>query len=454
MKTTEEHRIKVREIADLAFANAINSMDIEKLIDAKPKDWDKNIQEEFIIKVHEGFKKSQDLLVQEVLDNQEILRQKREALKESRRNRDADKAKKLSIEINVLEQRLSTFSHIADGIAWQLISGEIHIARRFHIGEDSSKFLDSSNIEHAKRVADEINQSPLDFALISDLTSFVQIGDVLIRHNNLIGIMELKEGKVNDQIKDFFDDLKKNNTVVTDDLINNKFDKKTSKQARRMQRQILRAERATEVMNSDTGIDPVSETPIKVSTPKIQTEGYQEEFIKLNKTLETKIWAYTVIENCLHIGMYRDKGIAMAGFAIEEILKKDTENFIIVDWLSITNNLSQPIFAKPFPPDFIVDVLTGKIKIILGINLDNLIEFFNILGIKTRWLTRKETAKAKQKEVRKGMVVVNNRAISMDLPNIGGEVIMSGGIISKILYDNILPSNIALSMLSIEPEKE
>jgi len=454
MKTTEEHRIKVREIADLAFANAVNSMDIKKLIDAKPKDWDENIKKKFIIKVHEGFKKSQDLLVQEILENQEILRQKKEALKESRRNREADKAEKLSIEIDVLKQRISTFSHIADGIAWQLISGEIHIARRFHIGEDSSKFLDSSNIEHAKRVVDEINKSPLDFALISDLTSFVQIGDVLIRHNHLIGIMELKEGKVNDQIKDFFDDLKKNNTAITDDLINNKFDKKTAKQARRMQRQILRAERATEVMNSDTGIDPVSGTSIKVSTPTIQPEGYQEEFMKLNKTLETKIWAYTVIENCLHIGMYRDEGVAMAGFAIENILKKDTENFIVVDWLSITNNLSQPIFAKPFPPDFIVDVLTGKIKIILGINLDNLIEFFNILGIKTRWLTRKETAKAKQKEVRKGMVVVNNRAISMDLPNLGGEAIMSGGIISKILYDNILPSNIALSLLSIQPEKE
>ena len=453
MKTTEEHRIKVREIADLAFANAVNSADFKKLIGTHPKDWDENIQEKFIEKVHEGFKKSQNLLVQEVLVNQELLRQKKEELKETRRKRETEKTENISIEIEVLEQRLSTFSHIADGIAWQLISGEIHIARRFHIGENSSKFLDSSNIEHAKKVVDEINKSPLDFALISDLTSFVQIGDVLIKNKNLVGIMELKEGKVNDQIKDFFDELKQNDTAVTEDLINNKFDEKTAKQAKRMQRQILRAERATEVMNTDAGIDPVSETPIKISTPAIKTEGYQEEFMKLNNILETKIWAYTVVENCLHIGMYRDKGIAMAGFAIEEILKKETENFIIIDWLSITNNLSQPIFAKPFPPDFIVDVLTGKIKIIMGLNLDKLIEFFNILGIKTRWLTKKETAKAKQKEVRKGMVVVNNRAISMTLPYLGGEAIISGGIISKILYDNILPSNMALSLLSTEPEE-
>src|SRR5690606_32039322 len=147
MKTTEEHRIKVREIANLAFANAVNSMDIKKLIGKHPKDWDENFQENFIVKVHEGFKKSQDLLVKEILENQELLRQKNEVLKESRRNRETEKIEKLTVEIQVLEQRLSTFSHIADGIAWQLVQGEIHIARRFHIGENTSKFLDSSNID-------------------------------------------------------------------------------------------------------------------------------------------------------------------------------------------------------------------------------------------------------------------------------------------------------------------
>src|SRR5690606_13651242 len=113
-----------------------------------------------------------------------------------------------------------------DGIAWQLIGGEIHIARRFHIEEDSSKFLDTSNIEHAKKVADEINKSPLDFALISDLTSYVQIGDILLKHENIVGIMELKEGKVNDQIKDFIEDLEQNNQPITDIILNEKFDKK------------------------------------------------------------------------------------------------------------------------------------------------------------------------------------------------------------------------------------
>jgi len=454
MKTTEEHRIIVRRVADFAFANTVNLPNLKELYKTHPKDWSKDIQKKFITKVHEGYKKAQILLIEQILNYQNLLKEKKESLKEYRRQRDSKNQKNIKIEIEIINQRLSTFSHIADGIAWLLIGGEIHIARRLHIGENSSKLLASSNIEHAKKVANEINKSPLDFALISDLTSFVQIGDLLIKHRNSVDIMELKEGDINDQIKEFIDKLEKNNKPVTDEVLSEKFDKKTVKQAKRMQRQNLRAERVIEIINKDKGIDPVSQTPIRISTPKIKTEGYQEEFIKLKKVLETKTWAYSVLENCLHIGMYRDEGIVLAGFAIEEILKKDTDNYIIIDWLSITNNLSQPLFAKPFPADFIVDLLTGKLRIILGLNLDNLIEFFNILGIETKWLSPKETAKAKQKAIRKGIVVINNRAISMKLPYLDGEALLSGGIISKILYDNVLPSNIALSMLSIENEEE
>jgi len=454
MRTTEEYRIKLRQIADLAFGDVISSPDVKEHYKTHPKEWGREIQEKFIAEVHEGFRKAQDLLIEEILNYQRLLREKKEILKEQRRQKDFANRQKTDTEIKVINQRLLTFSHIADGIAWQLIGGEIHIARRFHIGEDSSKFLDSSNIEHAKRVADEINRSPLDFALISDLTNFVQIGDILIKHQNIVGIMELKEGKVNDQINEFMSELEKNNQSVTDRILNEKFDEKTVKQAKRMRRQKLRAERVTEIVNKDRGIDPGSEKQIRIFTPAIKTQGYHEEFVKLNRILNTKIWAYTVVENCLHIGLYRDKGIAMAGFAIEEILKIQTDNFIIVDWLSITNNVSQPIFAKPFPPDFIVDVLTGRIKVVLGLNFDILMEVFNILGIETKWLSTKETAKAKQKAIGEEMVVINNRAISMNLPNLGRKMMLSGGVISKILYDNILPSNIALSLLSVGPERE
>ena len=199
----------------------------------------------------------------------------------------------------------------------------------------------------------------------------------------------------------------------------------------------------------DHPIDPVSGESMTVSTPSILTEYYHEELSRLQEELKSKIWSYTTVDACLHIGMYKEEGIAMASFAIEHILKEQTKNYIIIDWLSITDNLSEPIFAKPFPPEFIVDVLTGQIKIIIGLNLDVLIELFDSFGLKTRWLSEKETNKEKQRAPRKGMVIINKRGIGITLPS-GQESIVYGGIISKILYDSIRPSNVALTYFSMD----
>jgi len=449
MKTIQEHRKVVEKISDFAFANAVNSVGIDNLTEKLVGNWGKDEQLNFIVKVHDGFKKAQNLLIEEIQYYQSLLREEKIQLKHWRKEKDKSKENDSKRTIKIITQRLHTYSHIADGIAWQVIGGQLHIARRFHIEEDSTKFLDSSNVEHAISVVNDINKNPLEFALISDLTSFVQIGDVLVKHKEGVKIIELKEGKVNDKVSEFINQLEKEKIPITDKVLEDKFDDKTFKQAKRMQRQKERAKKASEIMNHDKGIDPVSGYEITVSTPNIPTLGYDQEFNKLREILDKKTWAYTVVEGCLHIGMYRDEGIKMAGFAVEQILKQETKNYIIADWLSITASLSQPIFAKPFEPNFITDILTGKIKIIIGLNLDIMIELFNDYGLKTKWMTTKETAKAKQVVPRKGMFVLNNRGISMEGNNKNEESwILYGGIISKIIYDNILPSNIVQTLLT------
>lgn len=457
MESIEDYRIKLKEIADYAFAHGISAIGIEQFKVGPPDTWDESIKNKYIIACHDGFKIAQRLLIVEIKKYQSLLRETANQLKEFRRLRYKENEKIADIKIKTIEQRLHNFSHIADGIAWQLIGGQIHIARRFHIQEKSSKYLDSSNIEHAIQTADEININPKDFALISDLTSFVQIGDLLVRHDKIIGILELKEGKVNDQIKEFLDNLENAGRPATNEELKIKFDEKTIKQMKRMQRQQERAVKAIDVVNNDKGIDHVSGGKIVVCTPTVFTENYHEELSKLQDDLKEKIWAYTCIETCLHIGMYRDNGITMAGYAIVELLKNKTANYIIIDWLSITHNLSEPLFGKPFSPDFIIDVLTGKIKIIIGLDLDALIDTFNVFGLKARWLTEKETNKIKQAAKIEGMVIVNKRGIAVTPPDQQKSIIF-GGTLSKILYDSIKPTSIATSMLNfsspVDPEND
>lgn len=446
MRTLDEHRIKLKEICDFAFAFGIRSVQFLVPEYSLPDSWSEEIKHTFLIKCHEGFKSAQDLIVEEILEYQKLLREFTTDLKESRRQRDKDKEKDLLNKIGISEHRVKTFSHIADGIAWQLIRGQIHIARRLYIKEPT-KYLDSSNIKHAISVANQINQNPENFALLSDITNFVQIGDLLIRHDNKVGIMELKEGKVNDLIADFFDNLEKEETKSDATEFLQKLDKKTIEQMQRVLRQKERTIRAIDVINKDKGLDPKTGNQMSVSTPSLETEYYYDDLFKIKEQLKDKNWAYGVLENaCVHIGMYKNDGRLMAPFAIKEILSKKTQNFIVVDFQGIIENVSSPLFAKPFNPDFLIDILVGNIKVIIGIDFDSLIDMFNDIGLKARWLTEKETAKMKQNEKIKTIFAVKGRAIGISGQKKNKEVILGGGIISKILYDNIYPSNIAFTI--------
>jgi hypothetical protein len=447
MKTIEEHRTRLREIADYALGHGVEAKGKEMFTESHPSKWGKDDQTKFITACHDGYKIAQNMLIEEIQYYQSLLRDYTKELKECRKSKAALKIEEIENFIKTIHVRISTYSHVADAIAWNLLGGQIHIARRLHIEQFDMKYLDSSNLRHAIEVANSLNKKPMRFALISDLTSFVQIGDLLIRDEDKLGIAELKEGEVNELLEDFFWNIEKYKEGSLKEEFIKKLDKNTVKQMKRMLRQKERAIRAIEVINTDKGIDPVSGNNITVGTPTIPTKGYQEDINKLRSQLDSKIWAYTVVDTCIHIGMYRDEGIPMAGYAIQMILKEQTDNFIVIDWLSITKKLSQPIFAKPFSPEFIVDVLTGKVKIIIGINVDQLIETFNYFGLKTRWATMKETAKAKQESKRKGIFEVNKRGVIITVN--GSDQFLGGGILSKIIYDNILPSNIALTLLSV-----
>jgi hypothetical protein len=455
MKTTLEHRTKLKEILDYAFNYALGAMEWEGEPQA-PVDWSAETGLHFYSKSNEGFKKAQKLLIEERTEYQQQLRDATSQLKKARGLRIKLDIERLSRKISIIETRLSVLAHVADGIAWILLGGQIHRARRLHMQETEQKFLDSSNIAHAIKTADIINENPLDFALLSDIGGIVQIGDLLVRRPTSVEIIELKEGGVNDTITKLFDTTEQAGQSIAD-LDLSMFDAKTVKQAQRMIRQREKKANADELITNDIGIDPVTKRPMVVSTPLIETEQYHEELADLRAQLKTKTWAYTCIESCLHIGMYRDESIqTLAPTVIESLLKGSTSNYRLLDWLDIINQVTEPIFAKHFDQDFVLDFLTGQVKVIMGLNFDALIDTFNVFGLQAEWMTTKETTKLKSQgnNTARQMVTINNRSIRLVSPNKDDITnVLGGGVMSKILFDNIYPSNIALTMLnSVRPK--
>lgn len=439
MESKDEHTKKLKEIADYAFSNGKKIIGLKQL--KKPiNTWSEKLIDNFIIACNDGFKIAQEMLIQEIQTYQKLLIESKTEIKKNRKLNKPDKIRELNWKIKIIEQRILNFTHIADGIAWQILGENIHIAKRLNIRDTSSKILENSNIKHALSTANMINENPHNFALISDITGYIQIGDLLIKNKGKTEIIELKEGKVNEQINKFFEQARIKNIEITDEVLTKTFDSKTTSQAKRMMRQNKRMEEATHIINNDTGIDPFSKMKMDIVTPQIPTTHYYSELIKLKNELKNKIWSNTIIDDCLHVGMYRDEGLLMAPFAIKSTLK--TKNHIIIDWMTIKEQISEPIFSKPLSPEFIIDILTGQIKIIIGIDLDEFVELANKYNLDARWLTTKETSKMKEDDKTKSIICCKNKCIGAKLTEEIEIVLSTGGIISKILYDNIKPSNI------------
>jgi hypothetical protein len=444
MKSSDEFRKTFREICDLAFASGTRALSDDQKV-RMPFALEQFEKDYFIQKCNEGFKAAQEKLVVEICSLQAELEEMKAQLKQSRQKKVRSDSEQATLNINLISRRLRILTHISDGIAWQMIGGEIHIARRLYLGEREIKKLKSSNIKMSQEVAALINLNPQDFALINDITSYVQIGDLLVKRRDRIAIMELKEGKVNEQVSAFI-----RNMDTPTDAESPALSESMRKQAERVKRQIERMKRATDVINSDQGLSPATGQKITVFTPKADTDKYHTELMQMHEELKSNPFSQRTVDGCLLIGMFRGDAVKkMAHKSIEMTLREYSSNYEIVDLETITYNISEPIFGKPFSPDFIIDLLTGETKVMLGLCVDSMFELFNRQGLEIRWLTAKETGKLSH---RKSDWVVNGKGIQIKLPD-NRAVVVGGGMPSKIFYDSIRPSCIARQYLSLNLEE-
>src|SRR5690606_34824735 len=122
------------------------------------------------------------------------------------------------------------------------------------------------------------------------------IGDLLIFHKGQVGIMELKEGPINEMIAKFLAEIESQNQTINDLNIDEMFDKSTVKQIKRVVRQKERIDKVKDIVNNDEGIDPVSGSNIRLRNPNVPTEYYRDVLERMQHTLTEKIWAYEVVD--------------------------------------------------------------------------------------------------------------------------------------------------------------
>lgn len=426
----DEFEEKIKEIFLYIHEYGIRNIDFDLSLYKGWKELADSQQTQFLDKVRLGFRLGQDLILEEFLKIETGLSKKKNELKTLNRARLKAEIERCTDDISELEYKKVILRSFADFIAWQHFGNQYYIARRFHSGSKSRPGLASSNIESVKRVVKSLHEKDQScFALISDLTSFIDIGDVLLIKGNRYDIIEIKEGEVNQKIIDLIHNFTPEK--ATEAFSNIKEPEKFAKQIDRTLKQMERAQKATDIIKNEEGPDPFSDKHVKILESKIPLRYYFDRVISLFDTLKTKNWVYNIIEGVVHIGIYKDNfapiGREVLAQAVTEVTGQEYPVFSYISQLRIP--LREPLFYKPFGETILFDLMFGRVRYYVAIDFNALLEMFNNMGLSARWI------KAKPQ-----FFVWQNQSIEVKTPS--GPIVLGDTFLIRIAFDNLYPSSL------------
>jgi hypothetical protein len=197
------------------------------------------------------------------------------------------------------------FTGIADAMAWQLIGQQLCHARRFYKGHPPVN-LKESNFESVVHCAEEMaRQEPGSISIISDLTSFVQVGDLLrMDASGRTIVAEVKEGKKNHEILEFMNFFIETPCSHALNHFAQQHGESGVKQLGRMFRQADRMNHVTEVMRKGNSIDPDTKQVIHIPEKPVFIRNWDEELNEILEDCDAKGWGWKIVDDCLFIGAY------------------------------------------------------------------------------------------------------------------------------------------------------
>jgi hypothetical protein len=265
-----------------------------------------------------------------------------------------------------------------DTIAWQMLERQLCYARRF-FREQRQPSLSNSNLESVVTAARGLReQKPDSMPLITDLTNFIQIGDIIhFDPHHGVTIAEVKQGEKNHEILKLATFYRNSECEHFKKLVSETETSHTVKQMERMLRQMDRMDFAATVLGSGKGKDPDSKLEIHIPEPYIPIEDWDVELNELFEDAAEKGWAINVIDDCLFVGAYAKHMLPASPIAFLGWLDAFCGGeFIPVARLtdSVGQPLALPLFAIPTSPERMMNLLFGRLHVCTGISIPGLVE--------------------------------------------------------------------------------
>jgi hypothetical protein len=390
----------------------------------------------------DGFKIAQKMIVSEL---KELLKTRKDndiEIKKAKRERNKSLDTELTDKRKLLNYQSDIFRNLADTIAWQMLNGQHYLYRRLFTHETGEKNLNDKSFACVIDFADKVNTDSDSFCLITDITNNIQLGDCLIVDREGIKISEIKSGEINHKALDYIRRENLNEENFSKSQLKETFDDGFAEQVERMLIQKGKTTRAATIIRDNKGVDPkFKNTNVKIVESDFSIETYHSTLVELIKKLDEKDWAYDCVEAIVHVGIYKNNWRIYGYASMQDTCK----SFPFSDLISGRGMMiCEPVFLKPFTDEQIIDIVIGRMKILIGIDFDMLIEFANYLGIKASWSTSKELHKYLNSKLYNPVEIFSYKNKGIKLNINGQDMFLGRGFFTKIIYDNILPSTMIL----------
>ncbi|MCG3797043.1 hypothetical protein LT343_27505 [Bacillus toyonensis] len=397
-------------------------------VDSQSLRSDKN-QKEFVSKVHLGYMKAQNLIVQNLLllgDKRRRVKNQIKEYKKGKKEKELIQKYEKDLEIIMYKERI--LRKVADTVAWALLGNDLTVIRRLYKHIPPVEIF-NSNLKHDLEVVEKIfKENNTHFPLMTDITSFIQIGDVLVKDyfGNATQILELKEGRVNEEIEKIIKDYFNNRCDRKFYFELSEKDMKFKKQFERYIKQQQKGLKTTGIINSGKGKDDVTGFDIQILDEVFYTQHFDNIISSMLKEVDKKNYSIRTIDECLIVGVYNSSKIPIhEGF---EVWKQGIGiDFPTINLIQFINSpVSFPLFSHPFSIDDKVKLANANKKVLMSLDIKKWFEILESKGLKVKLLTKKQTAR---------MNTVPNHSKAFEYK--GQAIEVKYGEVSQILFDGI-----------------
>ncbi|MCA9829041.1 MAG: hypothetical protein R3B97_01445 [Dehalococcoidia bacterium] len=429
---------------------------------------DEDLKRTFLVACHDGYAEAQRRIGAEIQRIQKATAEANAARKTARKLRDRNRQVQAEAALWILRREEQVLRRLADSIAWMLAGDRRWIVRRFFRREKPPSLVHSRYAD-TLRVAEGFREDdPTRFALVSDITSVVQVGDLLVAsRGGSLKLVELKTGKVNrvvDEILQKFD--LEHRSAEVDNVRANHGDS-VAAQTERVLRQQARMTNIAEVINTDYGLDPLTGHSLMLSKDIARGETYDSAVHDLLKIAQEEGSAFRIIDECLDIGIYDTSKVPLAEMEFNhhayhdrnpeatcrESPEMSDEGFLDaisprwpvfnVGQMLLEDSMSRPLFLRPFEMDDIFDIIFGRLVILTSLRFDRFIDLCNASGTPLRWGSDSEGRVARR--LAPDVLMINGRHLRVQ-NSTEWDVIVGPGIIHQVVAEGVRPTSGALML--------